>query len=118
MVRYEYSGGDDTVREKDYRLDVLFSQVLSFRTSENFRYFMDEIAALPLISPYNAMLVHMQRPGSRYVATAERWKTMGAKIREGANPLIILRPFGPVEFVYEESDIVEGTRPQGALPTL
>lgn len=99
------------MKEKDYRLDTLFAQVLTYRNSEQFRSFMRHIAGLTKLSPYNAMLVGMQRPGAKRVATADQWHAKKAEIKEGANPLIILKPFGPVEFVFEEGDIVENTLP-------
>lgn len=100
------------MNKEDLRLDTLFSQVLTYRRSEHFSSFMHRIAGLTKLSPYNAMLVYMQRPGAGEVATASQWKTMGAEIKEGANPLVILRPFGPVEFVFEEGDLVPETKPK------
>ena len=101
------------MKKEDLRLDTLFSQVLTYRKTEHFHSFMHRIAGLTKLSPYNAMLVYMQCPGAGEVATASQWKALGAEIKEGANPLVILRPFGPVEFVFEESDIVPETKPKG-----
>lgn len=101
------------MKKEDLRLDTLFSQVLTYRRTEHFNSFMHRIAGLTKLSPYNAMLVYMQRPGAGEVATASQWKALGAEIKEGANPLVILRPFGPVEFVFEESDIIPETKPKG-----
>ena len=95
------------MKKEDLRLDTLFSQVLTYRKTEHFNSFMNRIAGLTTLSPYNAMLVYMQRPGAGEVATAAQWKALGAEIKEGANPLVILRPFGPVEFVFEEGDLKE-----------
>ena len=51
------------------------------------------------------MLLHIQKPGSKYVASAsDWWKRFRRKPKPGARPLVILRPFGPVAFVYELSD--------------
>jgi len=47
----------------------------------------------------------MQKPGSEYVASAFDWKMrFNRTINPGARPLVILRPFGPVAFVFELSD--------------
>ena len=100
------------MKKADLRLDTLFSQVLTYRESEHFNSFMHRIAGLTTLSPYNAMLVYMQRPNAGEVATAARWRELGAEIKEGANPLVILRPFGPVEFVFEEGDLVPKTKPE------
>ncbi len=101
------------MKKEDLRLDTLFSQVLTYRKSEHFHSFMHRIAGLTKLSPYNAMLVYMQRPGAGAVATASQWKKMGAELKEGANPLVILRPFAPVEFVFEEGDLIPETKPHG-----
>lgn len=51
------------------------------------------------------MLIHIQKPGSQYVASASEWQRIFNRgIIPGARPLIILRPFGPVSFVFELSD--------------
>lgn len=51
------------------------------------------------------MLIHIQKPGSKYVASANEWaKRFNRRIKPEARPLIILRPFGPVSFVFELSD--------------
>ena len=99
-------------KKEDLRLDTLFSQVLTYRQSEHFHSFMNHIAGLTKLSPYNAMLVYMQRPGAGKVATALQWRNLGAELKEGANPLVILRPFGPVEFVFEEGDLIPETKPK------
>lgn len=51
------------------------------------------------------MLIHTQKPGSTYVATAREWMYRWERsIKPGARPLIILQSFGPVAFVYEYND--------------
>jgi len=51
------------------------------------------------------MLLHIQKPGSQYVASASEWeRRFKRKINPEARPLVILRPFGPVSFVFELSD--------------
>lgn len=60
----------------------------------------------PTIAPYNAALIGIQRPGSRFALTArDWWKRYRRSIRPGANPLVVLKPFGPVKFVYDVSDV-------------
>jgi hypothetical protein len=56
-------------------------------------------------SPFNAMLVHTQMPGARFVAPAPRWvRQFRRQIKIGARPLVILQPMGPVLFVFDVSD--------------
>lgn len=54
------------------------------------------------MAPFSAFLLHVQRPGSRFVASADEWFNLYVRrIMQGSNPLVILWPFGPVRFVYE-----------------
>ena len=51
------------------------------------------------------MLVHIQKPGATFVAPPSRWlDQFGRKIKVGARPLVILRPMGPVMFVFDVGD--------------
>jgi len=66
-------------------------------------------------SPFNAMLVHTQMPGARYVAPAHRWaRQFRRQIKAGARPLVILQPMGPVLFVFDVAD----TEPLPGAPAL
>lgn len=86
-------------------LDRLFHEVGTYRRGRDFKELLHFIKLFPKIAPYNAMLLHMQKPGSSFVATAYQWMTNHKRqIKAGARPLVILRPFGPVEFVFELSD--------------
>lgn len=86
-------------------LDRLFHEVGTYRTGHDFKELLQFAKKFPEIAPYNAMLVHMQKPGSCFVASADKWeKIYGRRVKTGARPLVILRPFGPVEFVFELSD--------------
>ena len=86
-------------------LDKLFQDVSTYRSSKNYMELFDFIKRFRKIAPYNAMLIHMQKPGSKYVASAEEWrKEFQRTPKPGARPLIILRTFGPVSFVYELED--------------
>ena len=59
------------------------------------------------LAPYNAMLVEMQRPGAKYVQTERQWREIyGRVIKPNARPLVILVPFGPVEFVFDIGDTI------------
>ena len=97
-------------------LNELFHQARVYKRSEDYRELLDFVKNFPNIAPYNAMLVHIQRPGSRYVANARVWmEEYGRKIRPGARPLIILHTFGPVDFVYDISDTVGPDLPDAVL---
>ena len=51
------------------------------------------------------MLLHVQKPGISYAASARDWRErFGRKPKQNARPLLILWPFGPVAFVYDVLD--------------
>ncbi len=86
-------------------LDKLFEQVGTYRKSSEFKELLVFIKKFRKFAPYNAMLLNIQKPGSRYVASASEWYwKYERKIKPGARPLVILQPFGPVAFVYELND--------------
>lgn len=90
-------------------LDKLFEEVGTYRSSADYRKLLDFVIKFRHTAPYNAMLLHVQKPGSVYVASASDWQSrFGRQPKLGARPLVILRPFGPVSFVYELGD-TEGT---------
>ena len=86
-------------------IDELFINVENFRETENFQGMLNFISSFRYLSPYNAFLVYQQKPGTKYVMNATQWyKKYGRKIKPNARPLIILMPFGPVDYVYDISD--------------
>lgn len=86
-------------------LDKLFQEIGEYRESAEFKELLKFIKKFPKIAPYNAMLIHIQKPGSSFVASATTWmKKYKRRITPGARPLVILRPFGPVAFVFDLSD--------------
>lgn len=51
------------------------------------------------------MLLQVQKPGLSYAASARDWRErFGRTPKEGARPLLILWPFGPVALVYDVLD--------------
>lgn len=86
-------------------IDKLFSEVQSYRDSTQFGELLKFVKKFPHLAPYNAMLLHIQKPGSEFVASASDWKyRFNREVNPGARPLLILRPFGPVAFVFEYND--------------
>jgi hypothetical protein len=86
-------------------LDKLFQEIGTYKKTTEFKELLDFVKKFPKIAPFNAMLLHIQKPGSNYVATAAEWqKKFGRRIKPEARPMVILRPFGPVTFVFDLSD--------------
>jgi hypothetical protein len=96
-------------------LDELFSLTAHYGSSKAYHELLRFVGQFRFYSPFNAMLVHVQRPGATFVAPPHRWRDeYGRYIRLGARPLIILQPMGPVMFVFDVSD----TEPMPNAPPL
>ena len=94
-------------------LDKLFAEVGTYRSTKEYGELLQFVRRFRRYAPYNAMLLHVQKPGSRYVASASDWELrFNRRPKPGARPLVILRPFGPVAFVYELNDTEGDPLPQ------
>ena len=86
-------------------IDELFQAVDDYRQGKDFKELLLFINRFPKIAPYNAFLLHVQKPGSEFVASVSEWKErFNRTIKPGARPLVILWPFAPVHFVFELGD--------------
>ena len=86
-------------------LDELFLEVGTYRQSKDLKELLRFIKRFPRLAPFNAALLHIQKPGSSFVATIREWREkFGRTIKPGARPLVILWPFAPVRFVFELED--------------
>jgi hypothetical protein len=86
-------------------LDELFEAARLYQSSREYCQLLSFVRRFRSYSPFNAMLVHLQLPGAQFVAPADRWKRQfGRAIKPGARPLVILKPRGPVMFVFDVSD--------------
>ena len=76
-----------------------------YHRSADFKELLAFTARLRNVAPFNAMLLHIQKPGIQYVATKFDWRSsFGRTIKDGTRPLLILVPFGPVALVYDVAD--------------
>jgi len=88
-----------------HALDDLFNATFAYRSSKQYYQMMQFVRKFRFYSPYNALLIHIQRPGAQFVAPANRWnRKYRRNIKPNANPLVILQPMGPVMFVFDVSD--------------
>lgn len=96
-------------------LDELFFIAGQFTTRAAYVDLLHFIARFRIYSPFNAMLVHTQMPGARFVATPKRWwERYKRSIQPGARAITILQPKGPILFVFDVSD----TSPLPGAPEL
>lgn len=98
-------------KTQEGNLDLLLKRVIQYRSSEHFQEILKACTKFRNLAPYNAMPIEMQRPGSMYVLTQDQWeKRYNRVLKPNARPLIILVPFGPVEFVFEIGDTMQSER--------
>jgi hypothetical protein len=96
-------------------LDDLFSLARQYKSSKEYFELIRFVGRFRFYSPFNAMLVHAQMEGARYVAPPHRWlREYKRRIKTGARPIVILQPKGPVMFVFDVSD----TEPEEGAPPL
>ncbi|MCB1808264.1 MAG: hypothetical protein KDJ99_24885, partial [Candidatus Competibacteraceae bacterium] len=93
-----------------HALDELFERSHAYRTSKDYLEMLKFISRLRQYAPYNAFLLKTQNPQLTYAATAKHWfREFKRQVKPEARPLVILKPFGPVDFVYDMEDTVGKT---------
>ena len=66
---------------------------------------LDFVVRLRNFAPFKTMLLQIEKPGLRFAASAADWRERFKRWpKEGARPLLILWPFGPVALVYDVID--------------
>ena len=94
-----------------HALDDLFNATFAYRSSKEYHELLQFIKSFRFYSPFNAMLMRLQRPGATFVAPANKWiEKYGYKIKPNANPIVILQPMGPVMFVFDAADTEPGPK--------
>ncbi len=95
-------------------LDELFLLARQYHKSEKFKELLEFVSRFKRYSMFNAVLVHTQMPGARYVLPPKRWmKKYGRRPKENAQPLVMLQPMGPVMFGFDVSQTEGRDLPQG-----
>ena len=120
---------DDDLDSVKGALDELFLLAGRYRSSAQFSELIKFLSTFKNYSIFNAMLVNIQMQGARYVLPAKQWKQKyGRYPIPEAQPLIMLRPGGPVMFCFDVSQTqgiplppeienpfqVQGNLPEGA----
>jgi hypothetical protein len=86
-------------------LTSLLQRARLYDQSSSYMELLAFVNRLPHIAPFNALLINIQKPGLRFAASARDWLVrVNRTVKEGARPLVILWPFGPVAFVYDVED--------------
>ena len=86
-------------------LDHLLIESQLYTSSKDYIELFDFAIRMRNLSPFNAMLVQIQKPGLIYVASAYDWQNRFERsVKNRARPLLILWPFGPIALVYDVDD--------------
>ena len=96
-------------------LDQLLTDAELYTTTDAYKELMSFVARLRNFAPFNAMLLHIQKPGLTYAASAADWRDrFGRRPNRRARPLLIMWPFGPVATVYDVLDTEGNPVPEDA----
>ena len=95
-------------------LDQLLEDSRLYRKGSDYKNLLDFAVRLRNFAPFNALLLQIQKPGLNHAASARDWREkFGRTINDGARPLLILWPFGPVALVYDLMDTNGDDLPEG-----
>ena len=98
-------------------LDELLRESKLYKTSKDYMELLNFVVRLRNFAPFNAMLLHIQKPGLMHAASAADWRIrFRRKIKADVRPLLILRPFGPVALVYDVADTEGDALPEDVSP--
>lgn len=100
---------DNATEPKDEPERALIDQLIAatklYDSSDAIHELFNFTIRLREFAPFNAMLLHIQKPGLTHAATAQDWWRRFRRVpRKGARPLLILRMKGPVDFVFDIQD--------------
>ena len=102
-------------------IEQLIAATRLYATSPAVKELLDFTIRLRAFAPFNAMLLHIQKPGLTHAATpADWWKHFRRVPKTGTRPLLVLRAMGPVDFVFDILDTEGDGLPANAFtfPTL
>jgi hypothetical protein len=108
-------GQQDLFEDESTRtlLDQLLADSRLYRRSADYKDLLSFVVRLREFAPFNAMLLQVQKPGLSYAASEKDWwLRFRRRPKEGARPLLILWPFGPVALVYDVMDTEGDTLPE------
>lgn len=115
---FDGQGGEEKERAL---IEQLIAATHLYDSSDAVKELIDFTIRLRAFAPFNAMLLHIQKPGLTYATTASDWYQRFERVpRREARPLLILRTMGPVDFVFDILDTVGPPVPEHAFafPTL
>jgi hypothetical protein len=112
---------DEPTREDRALIDQLIATTRLYDSRKALLELFAFTIRLRAFAPFNAMILHIQRPGLTHAATARDWHDRFGRVPvRGARPLLVLRTMGPVDFVFDVLDTEGPALPVDAFkfPTL
>ncbi len=85
-------------------LNTLYHHSICFARSENYMKLINFIARSRTIAPFNAMMLFNQNPKLTLVKTRSDWALLGRTVIPDRRAYVILRCFGPIDYVYDYND--------------
>lgn len=112
-----FETADEAEQERDRALvDQLIADTRLYDSAQAIKDLLAFTVRLRHIAPFNAMLLHIQKPGLSFAARPSDWWTRFERHpKPYARPLVVLRNFGPVEFVYDVLDTAGKPLPEAAF---
>lgn len=102
-----------TLDEKINAVDQLFYRAQNYEKSTEYMESLEFIKKLKNLAPFNAWMLYQQNPDVAYVASANEWaKKFNRVVKPKARAYVIMRAFGPVDFVFDISDTVGAKLPK------
>jgi hypothetical protein len=92
------------VQPTEDELRALMGLALTAPTPDAIMSFASFADRMKGFGPFNVQMIYAQRPGAGRVATRREWASRGRTVRAGAIPIIVLRPMGPIGYLFEELD--------------
>jgi len=86
------------------QVEQLFRSALSSTSGQGLVDLFEFMKRFRRLSLWNAAMVRIQRPGAGPVGSLQQWLGIGRKVAPDAIPVIILKPYGPLQLVYEYRD--------------
>lgn len=87
-------------------LRCLMGLALNAPTPDAVMNFLDFAQRMKRLAPYNMLMVFIQRPGARIVASRKEWEAVGQTVLTDAIPIVVLQPMGPIRYIFEVGDTV------------
>lgn len=84
---------------------VLFDRIYRQGLYDDFVDFAIFMRLTKGYSFFNSALILLQRPGALYIESEDVWENKYDRhVRPDATPIVIMLPFGPINFVYDFTD--------------